>query len=104
MASKSKSAQAKSAAKPARAKRNTPAPTPAAPKSPPVEAPAKPPEPATTTEATAEPARRIRLVTPSPIAPAVPQTTMGRAIRPFAKPAQSGSFSPWAVTQARRGR
>jgi hypothetical protein len=48
------------------------------------------------------PRRRIRLIT-SPAAATMPQTTMGRAIRPFAKPAQSGTFAPFAVAQARRG-
>jgi hypothetical protein len=46
--------------------------------------------------------RRIRLITGPPVGE--PQTTMGRAIRPFAKPAQSGTFAPFAVAQARRGR
>lgn len=47
--------------------------------------------------------RRIRVISPAP-SNAIPQTMMGRAIRPFAKPAQSGSFAPFAVAQARRGR
>jgi hypothetical protein len=50
--------------------------------------------------------KRIRLITNGPWNPEAnyPQTMMGRAIRPFAKPAQSGTFAPFAVAQARRGR
>jgi hypothetical protein len=52
------------------------------------------------------PPKRIRLITNGPWSPEseAPQTTMGRAIRPFAKPAQSGTYAPFAVAQARRGR
>ena len=46
--------------------------------------------------------KRIRLITNLP-EPEATQTMMGRAIRPFAKPAQSGTYSPFAVAQARRG-
>jgi hypothetical protein len=48
------------------------------------------------------PRRKIRVIT-NPPEETRPQTTMGRAIRPFARPAQSGTFSPFAVSQARRG-
>lgn len=48
------------------------------------------------------PVHRIRLITGPPVGE--PQTTMGRAVRPFAKPAQSGTYAPFAVAQARRGR
>jgi hypothetical protein len=51
--------------------------------------------------AAADPPRRIRVI---PYVPPTPQTTMGRAIRPFARPAQSGTFAPFALQQARRGR
>jgi hypothetical protein len=53
-------------------------------------------------DAPGAPAKRIRLITNLPGQDAI-QTMMGRQIRPFAKPAQSGTFSPFAVTQARRG-
>jgi hypothetical protein len=46
--------------------------------------------------------RKIRVIT-NPPEETRPQTTMGRAVRPFAKPAQSGTFAPFAVAQARRG-
>lgn len=48
------------------------------------------------------PRRKIRVIT-NPPENNTPQTTMGRAIRPFARPAQSGAFAPFAVEQARRG-
>jgi hypothetical protein len=49
------------------------------------------------------PPRRIRLIT-NPPEPDVVPSMMGRAIRPFAKPAQSGTFAPFAIPNARRGR
>lgn len=55
-------------------------------------------------EPTQEQARpkRIRLITNLPT-PEATQGMMGRQIRPFAKPAQSGTYAPFAVAQARRG-
>jgi hypothetical protein len=66
---------------------------------------------AATANAQSEPAsqpevrKRITLITNGPWTPEAdhPQSMMGRAIRPFAKPAQSGAFAPFAVAQARRG-
>jgi hypothetical protein len=61
-----------------------------------------PPEPGTV-RAEDTPPKRIRLIT-RVFDPKQPQSTMGRRVTPFAKPAQSGSYSPWAIPQARRGR
>jgi hypothetical protein len=63
---------------------------------------AEPTQDAATATTEQPPTKRIRLITNLPGQDSI-QTMMGRQIRPFAKPAQSGTFSPFAVSQARRG-
>jgi hypothetical protein len=74
--------------------------TPKAAPEPAAQAPTQEPVPAGVPEPVRR--RKIRVIT-NPPEETRPQTTMGRSIRPFAKPAQSGTFAPFAVAQARRG-
>jgi hypothetical protein len=60
------------------------------------------PTPAPEPGASAAQGRRIRLITTVPNDPE--RSVHGRVLSPFAKPAQSGTYSPWAAVQARRGR